>query len=228
MGIESRFGLVLGNIAMLLPVFIILITSAIMSAIGAANLAKLKDQNESVKNAHKLVTNSTIVLWALFGGGLLFAFTIGLILIPWLITIPYLYGGIMIIFAIINLVLAGILFSGANTARTSKDYKDSNPAAKAAYNNLLICGILMVVSAVFIIGYAVYTIYKYHKMGGVTSDVALASEIGKVVAPEYAVPLAAAGEAAKARLSEAQQQKVQENVAQASQLQALFKKPSSS
>ena len=62
MGLGSRIGLVVGNMALLIPVFILLLISAIMSSVGAAKLTKL-EQSDVVKNAHKMVTTSTVVLW---------------------------------------------------------------------------------------------------------------------------------------------------------------------
>ena len=219
MGLGARISLVAGNIAMLIPVFILLLVSAIMSAIGASNLAKL-DQSKEVKNAHKLVSWSTVALWVLFGGGFVFASTIGLFIIPWMITIPYLYGGAMILFALINLVIAGILFYGANVAHTSKDYKNSD-AAKSAYSNLLVCGILMVLGAIFMVGYSVFTMHKYRKAGGVTGDVAVAAQYGKYVAPEFAPALAVVGGAAEQQLSDSQKAELKQRSSQAEQLQQL-------
>ena len=190
-----------------------------MSSVGAAKLTKL-EQSDVVKNAHKMVTTSTVVLWVLFAGSLLFAFTLGLFFIPWMINIPYLYGTVMVLFALLNLAISGIMFYGANAARTSKEYKADNADAKSAYNNLLGCGIMMTVAAVFMVGYAVFTVHKYHKAGGISADVALAGKYGgTVLAPELAVPLAAVGKTAEGQLTEAQQQELQTRAEQAGKLQ---------
>ncbi len=221
MGLGARIGLIAGNMAMLIPVFILLLVSAIMSAIGAANLAKLDDQSKTVKNAHKLVSWTTVALWVIIGGGFVFSFTLGLFIIPMVINIPYLYGGVMILFALLNLMLAGILFYGANAARTSKDYKAGSKDAKSAYSNLLVCGILMVLGAIFMIGYSVFTIHKYRKGGGVAGDVALVGKYGKYVAPEFAPAFAVVGSAAEQQLSESQKAELEQRSAQAGQLQQL-------
>ncbi len=204
MGIGSRIGLVFSNLAMLIPVFILLIASAIMSSIGAAKIASLNDQ-DAVANAHKYVTMSTVLLWIIFAGGFVFSFTIGLFIIPYLITIPYLYGGIMIMFALLNFVIAGILFYAANAVRGSKDYQDGTDDAKSAFNNCLITGIMMVIAAIFMIGYALFSIHKYRKAGGLRGDIAVGAEIGAVLQPEFAPVLGVVGAAAREGLTESQQ-----------------------
>ncbi len=191
MGLGERLGLVFSNMAMLIPVFIILATTAVLSAIGAAKLAKLK-RNDTIDNARKWVNNSTIALWAIFGGVLIFSFTIGLAVLPTLVSMPYLYGGILILFALVNLTLAGMLLYGANAARTSDEYKAGDSNAKSAFNNLLICGILMVVAAIFMIGYTVYTIVKYRRGGGFTGDIAVAAEVAPLILGPEAIPISKA------------------------------------
>jgi len=217
MGLGSRIGIVFANIAVLIPVFILLIVSAIMSSIGAAKIASLKDQ-DAVGTAHKYVTTSTVLLWLLFAGSIVFSFTIGLFIIPWIVTIPYLYGGVMIIFAILNLVIAGLLFYSANAVRKSKDYKDGTNDAKSAYNNCLITGIMMVIAAIFMIAYSAFTIYKYRKAGGVRADIVVGAEVGAIVAPEFAPVLAAVGAAARKDLPQRQQEEQARQVSSAKSL----------
>ena len=233
MGLGSRIGIVFANIAALIPVFIVLLLSAIMSSEGASKLAKLN----GVSEAHKWVTLSTIGLWVLFGGGLVFAFTFGLFLIPWLVTVPYLYGAVLVLLAIVNIVFAGIFFYGANKARLNKAYKDTSSAnhkdAKSAFKTLLICGLMMTFGAVFMFGYSIFAIVHYRKGGGITGDVALAGRYGSQIAmaagqPEFAVPLQQVGGMAEQRLSGNQQQELQQRVGQIGQLNQLSQQYSKS
>ncbi len=217
MGLGSRIGIVFSNIAILIPVYILLIVSAIMSSIGAAKIASLDDQ-AAVATAHKYVTNSTILLWLLFAGGLVFSFTIGIFIIPWLVTIPYLYGGVMILFSILNLVISGLLFYSANAVRLSTDYKNGTDDAKSAYTMCLSTGLMMVITAIFLIAYSAFTIYKYHKGGGLRSDIVVGSEIGAIVAPEFAPILGVVGTAAKKGPPETQQQEQARQVSSAKSL----------
>jgi len=204
MGLGDRIGLVFTNIAILIPVFILLLVSAIVSSIGAAKMATLKES--TLETAHKYVTWSTVSLWVLFVGSLVFSFTIGLLIIPWLITIPYLYGGVMIMFALINLVIASILFYAANSIRTSQDYIKGTPDAKSAFNYILSSGIMMLISAIFMVGYSVWSIYKYRKAGGLTGDIVIATELAPLVLGPEAAPISTAiGSVAKSALSEGQQ-----------------------
>lgn len=185
----GRFTSVIANAAILVPVFGSLLTSAILSAIGAAKLAALKE-TPTIDNAHKYVTISTVALWAFFVGGLVALFTLGFAVVA----NPYLFGAIMILFALANLAIAGILFYGVNAARTSAEYKDpkdpKNGDAKSAFKNLLICGLLMTGSAIFLLFYSFYSIYKYYKGGGLTGDVAIAGQVATALGqPEIGVPL---------------------------------------
>ena len=172
MGIGTRIGIIAANIAILIPVFTVLIASAVMSSMVAVKIKKLTDQNISVKKALKYATRSTIALWILSVGSILFSFTIG---------IPYLYGVIMIIFAIINLVIAGIFFYTCIVIRKSTDYKNNTENAKSAYKYSLIIGLMLLCAAIFMIGYAVWSINKYIKGGGLSGDLALAAKIAPIV-----------------------------------------------
>lgn len=224
MGLGDRIGLVFGNIIVMIPAIALLIASAIMSAIGSAKLKKL-NQTDKVKSAYKWVTMSTLILWGVLIGGLIFAFTIGL----FFVTIPYLFGGALILFALLNFVLAGFLFYGADAARTSEEYKDPTNAnydnAQSAFKNLLICGIMMSSAGVFLILYAIWTIYKYSKAGGLTGDVALVGKYGGEIAaavgqPEFAIPLQTIGGMAEKRLSDSQRAELAQRQQQFSAIQA--------
>lgn len=212
MGLGQRVGLVVGNIMVMIPAIVLLIASAIMSAIGASKLNKL-EKTDKVKNAYKWTTLTTLILWGIFVGGIIFAFTFGL----FIMAIPYLFGGGLILMSLLNFVLAGFLFYGADAARTSAEYKDetnkNNNAAKSAYKNLLICGIMMVSAGIFLILYSAWTIYKYSKAGGLTGDIALVGQYGGDIAaavgqPQFAVPLQAVGGIAQKSLNEGQQEEL--------------------
>jgi hypothetical protein len=182
MTLIGRIGLVLSNIILLIPVYILLLITAIMSSIGAENLKNLSNGDK----AYSKMVKVTITLWVLFGGSLIFFLTLGLFIMPYLIGIPYLYGGLMFIFAIINFVLSIYLFYGANVARTSNEFKNKDKKANKAFNNLLVCGILMFVGSILMIIYGIYIIYKYSKIGGITGDIKIGSEIAPIIQPELA------------------------------------------
>ncbi len=179
----SRMGIVFANMVILIPVFAVLLASAIMSSIAAVKINKLQDQSDSVKKAYKFTTGSTITLWILSVGSLVFSFTIGLFIIPWLVGIPYLYGAVMFIFAIINLVMAGIFFYNTNAIRKSIDYKNAEENAKSAFKYCLSIGLMMLFAALFMIGYAIWSVYKYHKGGGLAGDINIALEVAPLLIP---------------------------------------------
>ena len=226
MGLTGRIGIVFSNSLIIIPVFILLLVTAIMTSIGAAKL----DDLTGTSTAHQWVSWSTVALWILFVGGLGFMFTIGLFIIPWVVTIPYLFGGALSIFGVVNLAIAGILFYGANAARTSPEYKDTSDSnhdnAKTAFNTLLISGLMMTIASLLMFGYSAFTIYKYHKEGGLTGDVALVGKYGGDIAtltgqPELAIPLQTAGGMAKRSLHRSQQAELEKRGAKVGQLKGL-------
>lgn len=170
--IAGRLGLLVKNILVLIPVFIVIVVSAILSSVGATNFAQLDPSNENVKRASQFVTNITIALWSILVVGFILTGVIGIFIIQ----IPYLYGGALIIYSLVNLVFAGILFYAAWAARTSSEYtKPDDPKheqAQIAFNNMLICGVLMLVAAIFTFIYAVYVMNAYSEMGGLSADAA--------------------------------------------------------
>lgn len=224
MGIGDRISIIVGNVAMMFPVYILLLVTAIMSSIGQSHLDKLA-KTSSTTFAYNLVQKTTIALWILFAGGLVFSFTFGLFIIPAIVSIPYLYGGIMILFAILNMYLAGTLFYGANAARISDEFKNGNTHAKESFKTLVICGILMVVTSVFMFGYSMYTMTSYNRQGGVTGDIAMIADAGQIAAPQFAPILGVVGAAAKQNLSTDQQAENQARAAQLNQLGQLNVNP---
>ena len=177
MSIADRLGLVVKNVLVLIPVFIVIVVSAILSAVGAKNLSELDDSNKNVERASKMVTNITIALWSILVIGFILTSIIGLFIIQ----IPYLYGTAMIIYSLVNLALAGILFYASWAIRTSTEYKDpkniKNVNAQSAFNNLLICGILMLVAAIFTFIYAIYIMQAYSAQGGLSADAEMLANV---------------------------------------------------
>jgi hypothetical protein len=180
MSLGSRAGIVFGNAILLVPVFVLLIVSAIMTSISAANINKLPDTSQ----IYRYTRNITVTLWVLFGASIVFMFTIGILVLPMLVAYPYLYGFIMILFAILNISLAGILFYVSTKVKSNPKYNTDE--GQKAYKNSLIPAILMLSAGIFMFIYSVYSIYKYRKLGGMTADMQLVSQF---VAPEFAAPL---------------------------------------
>jgi hypothetical protein len=206
MSIAHRIGVVLLNILILFPAYLLLVISAIMSSVTAADIAKLKDQNPGVKNAHKWVTTVTIMLWLLSAGMIGFSMTLGLVVIPWLVSVPYLYGFIMILFSLLNLAIAGILFYAANVVQKSEDYKNGDKTAKEAFKSSLTIGLLMVGASLFLLGYSVYTISSYYSAGGITGDIVMAAKVAPAIVPEIGAPAAAIGALAQQGLTSGQKE----------------------
>lgn len=177
MGLGSRIGLVFVNFLTFIPLIALLLAAAIMSSIGAANLAKLSDQNDKVKNAYKWTTGSTVFLWISFAVSI-----VSVLIIPTIASFPYLYGIATGTYILFDIALAGIFFYAADAARTSKDYKDGDADAKMAFNMFLSIGIIMLIAAILLGIYTFWGIKKYRKEGGLTSDVRLGTQI---FAPEY-------------------------------------------
>lgn len=158
------------NILVLIPIFIVLVSAASMSSNGGSKLLKLSKQTKKIKKAHEYVVRVTVALWILvILSGIILIFT-GLVA-----TIPYLYGGVMIAYAIINIVFAGMIFYGADAARTSEDYKDGKENAESAFKTLLFCGLLMLLMSLFLIIYSVHTIRKYHSGVRVKTEIPMES-----------------------------------------------------
>jgi len=221
MGLGSRIGFIFTNFLLLIPVFALLATTAVMSAVGAAELDKLGDAS----TAHKWVTLSTLVLWGLLVGGILFLFTIGLSMMPFLMSMPYIFAFIMTIFCFVNLAIAGVMFYGAASARNSKS---TNTVSKTKAEHALIwCGSLMTLSAIFLMAYTAYEIHKYRKGGGLTGDVAVVGEYGGQLAmamgqPELGVPLQAIGGIAKQNLQPEHVEEYNQRAAQIKQGQQVY------
>jgi hypothetical protein len=202
MGLGSRFGLIFTNFAILMPVFIVLIVTAITTSIASAKINSLKDQTEAIKKSYKYVTLTTIALWCLFAGGIFG----GIFFIPFLALFPYLFGGIMFLFAIINMVMAGVMFYAAISVKNTSDYKNNNNDAKSAYNQSVYSGLGLMFASIFMVGYSIWSIYHYNKIGGLTGDVAIAAQIVPFVAPEFAIPASMAGQYAQQQLGQQQYQ----------------------
>ena len=188
MGLGSRIGMIFTNFIIMIPLFILLIASAIISSIAQSNIADLADQNPSIKNAHNLIRYSTITLWILFAIAILGNAVIGLVA-----SIPYLYAMIMGVFILVNIAVAIVFFYSANAVRNSQDYKDNKEKALTLFKQLIGIGITMVVSAGLLLIYIFWGIHKYRKEGGLTGDIGYISEAGMVVAPEFA-PVWTAGQ----------------------------------
>jgi hypothetical protein len=187
----GRIGLVFTNVAILIPVYIVLLVSAILSSIIAGKLSKFTDQSDSIKTVRKYVGWSTTILWILFVGSLIFFFTIGFLIIPYLVSVPYFYGTLMLLFAIGNIVLSGYFFYTTNIIYKSKDYTSGSSDAKSAFKYSLSVGLMMLFASIFMIWYAIWSMRAYHKEGGLTGDISIAAELA---VPELA-PFASAAKA---------------------------------
>ena len=212
MGLFGRLGLLLGNSALIIPVFILILISAILTSVASSKLQK-KYNSEEIS---KWVKASTISLWSLFIGGLIIMFTMGVIVV----TIPYLFNGGLIIFSLLNISIAGILFYAYNQIKKNPDYNEED---KSTLNLMLASGIIQIISGILLLIYSIYSIHKYRKGGGVTGDVALVGEYGGDIAmalgqPEIAIPLQTIGQAAKQNLNQNEQQELQQRITQANKI----------
>ena len=211
MGLGSRIEFILVNVLILIPVFMIILASAIMSKRAVAAMKSVSGIDKEVE----YVKAAEMTLWILFVGGLAFMFTIGMFIMPWLVTIPYLFGIVMMVFAIGNLALAAIMFYSAAKVSKTTAYTSKNKQALSAHKDLMITGIIMTVSALFVIGYTVFAIHKYRKGGGLRGDMALVGRYGGDIAmaagqPEFAVPLQAMGQRAEQGLAPAHMAELQQ------------------
>jgi hypothetical protein len=218
MGLAGRIGMVLLNVAVLIPVYIFLLISAILTSKIVTHLKAL-EQTEEVKGITTTVGHVRIALWALFIGGLVFSFTFGIVLIPLIVEIPYLYAFVLTLLGVVNAVLAGFLFYNAYKLRKIAGY-DSSEEAQSAYKRLLVCGGLMIGASLFMFGYSVVTVYRYRGSGGLTGDAALVGKYGGDLAmaagqPEIGIPLQALGSAAQKNLDPAEKQELGQRYAQA-------------
>jgi len=211
MGIGSRIGMIITNFLIMIPLFILLLASAIISSMAQESLSKLADQSDAIKNSHDYVRYCTITLWVLFAIAFL-----GNIFIGMVASIPYLYAFIMGIFIVVNLTIAGIFFYSANNVRNSSDYKQNTDASITLFRQLLGIGIIMVVSSMLLLFYIIWGIRKYHKEGGVAGDVGYISEAGMVIAPELAPVWMAGQQYSKSNLGE------EDYNARSSQVQSLI------
>ena len=208
----GRLSVVFTNVLILIPVFILLLASAIIATKDLSTLKKVKEET-----AAKWMRVVEIALWILFAGGLVFSFTIGIILIPWVITIPYLHGFVLVTLGIINFLASIVFFYAANAIRGSDAYKkedDKNHARDVAgFKRLVGGGVAMLLASLFMVIYSVVTIISYHRGGGLTGDAALVGKYGGDIAmlagqPELAIPLQALGGAAEKNLNEGQKQQL--------------------
>jgi len=176
--LTSRIGLVALNFAILLPVFAVLLTSAILSSIIQNNLKKFTDT--SVAQVATYIKRLKWTLWILTVGGILF-FIFGIILLPTLMLITYLYSFLTILLAIGYLVISGYFFYASVIISKSTDYKNKTAESDTAYKDCVRAGLLMMFAGIFMIGYAVWSSFHYYKIGGIKAD------IGYIVAPEAAI-----------------------------------------
>lgn len=210
MSLGSRLGMIVTNFLTMIPLFILLIASAIMSSITQNGLSKLSDQNKDIQNAHRFVKYCTITLWILFAIALLGNAFIGLVA-----ALPYLYAMIMGVFMLVNFSVAGVFFYAANSVRNSADYKKGSADAETLFKQLIGTGIAMVISCALLFIYIFWGIHKYRKQGGLTGDIGYVSEAGMFVAPEFAPVWAAGQEYSRDALGDAYGDR-------AGQMQSLF------
>jgi len=197
MGLGSRIRMIIISFIVMIPLFILLLASAIVSSIAQEGLSELKDQNSSIKNAHKYVKYCTITLWVLFALSVL-----GSVWTVFIASMPYIYAMIMGVFIIVNLVVAGVFFYAANAVRESKDYKEGTKESKKVFSELIGIGVAMVVASGLLFVYIIWNIHKYRKEGGLTGDIGYISEAGMVVAPEFAPVWSAGSNYSKSQLGE--------------------------
>lgn len=189
MGLKGRLGLILANWAVLIPVAVLSFVAAIYAAKGTKNLNNLTDQNATVERSSKGVKIMTILLWV-FGGVIGIGLVLGgWIILPWLTNIPYIFGGVMIMFSLFAAACAGLFFYGALAAKKSTDYQNNTTEAQDAYKSLLTGGILLTVTAVLLTGYSIWGIWYYKKIGGLKGDALYVAEVAPYVAQGFGVPL---------------------------------------
>lgn len=205
MGLQNRLSSILLNLIIMLPLIILLLASAIISSISANDVKSLGSEMNKV---YKMITYSTLILWATFGISLL-----GSIFVSMFASWPYLFAGLMFIFVILNVSLAGVFFYSVNKISNTASYKKKDSKAVRAHKNLLGIGIAMVISSILVIIYTFWDIYRYRKEGGLSGDVVLTAQAIPYIAPQFA-PIAAVVEPyAQQQLNPQQQAEVQQRQA---------------
>ena len=176
MGEVTRVASIFTNFILLIIIFIILFIIAIMSSVILDKMKKIKDQTPIV-TALKNIKFLKKYFWIFVVGSLIFFLTIGFFLTPWLISFPYIFGILIIIFSLINLVISGFYFSISSAISKTNDFKKNSEDATKAHHSCIVVGTILLILSLFLIIYSIWTIYDYYKYGGLKSDIKLGTKL---------------------------------------------------
>lgn len=140
----------LKHLILVSPVYLVLVTVAIISAVGTAEMAK----SSLLTKEHSLATKTTISIWVVMVLGaclsLLFAVMNPLWGATWMFTL-----------SMYSLATSIIFFYLAVKIKKTPDYNTTS--GKNAYKNMIITGSLMLSACLLTIGYGMYDVHRHSK-----------------------------------------------------------------